>query len=373
MLPGALSLFAPPYRWLESVTDPKTFSGRLRSNPGAAALWSLEEGDWGSTFDLVRTRPGGVALIVVLPRAEDAAQDREVLRVVELCRPHNVEGLECRLRILERENRVEELKATLGKLKRIPQKTDLRVRCLAASVQALGMIFGDGRGSLDAAALAYRLSAETPYADLEDRMLHRLILVHFHGGTLNIGNGKQLLEMGLSRATKSDALKTRYGFLEAAGLWHLESAEYTYADRYFRQAEGVMESAPEVSDKVQMFANQVEQFAMGGRMDLAREYYGRARDALRPRHHWRTHQTVYGGLGYCALELGDLRLARDCEAALDYTAEAYFDPWMIILFPATLLRRRGDPDGSGRPRGSSVEVNLSPSGLGPHIHYLPTS
>ena len=90
MRPGALSLFAPPYRWLESVTDPKTFSARLRSNPGAAALWSLEEGDWGSTFDLVRARPGGVALIVVLPRAEDAAQDREVLRVVELCRPHSV-------------------------------------------------------------------------------------------------------------------------------------------------------------------------------------------------------------------------------------------------------------------------------------------
>ena len=90
MRPGALSLFAPPYRWLESVTDPTTFSGRLRSNPGAAALWSLEAGDWGSTFELVRRRPGGVALIVVLPRAEDAAEDREALRVVELCRPHSI-------------------------------------------------------------------------------------------------------------------------------------------------------------------------------------------------------------------------------------------------------------------------------------------
>ena len=43
-------------------------------------------------------------------------------------------------------------------------------------------------------------------------MLHRLILVHFYGGTLNIGDGQQLLEMGLSRATKSDALKTRLWF-----------------------------------------------------------------------------------------------------------------------------------------------------------------
>ena len=56
MRPGALSLFAPPYRCLESITDPKTFSGRLRSNPGAAVLWGLEEGDWESTFRLRQAR-----------------------------------------------------------------------------------------------------------------------------------------------------------------------------------------------------------------------------------------------------------------------------------------------------------------------------
>ena len=80
-------------------------------------------------------------------------------RILEECEVNGfweryVEGIECRLRILERENRVEELRATLSKLRQIPQKIDLRVRCLAASVQALGMIFGDGCGALDAAALA---------------------------------------------------------------------------------------------------------------------------------------------------------------------------------------------------------------------------
>ncbi len=90
MRAGALSIFSPPYRWLESVTDHSTLPGRLRTSPGVALLWSLEEGDWGRAFDLVRSRPGGVALVVVLPRAEDVAQDREVLRVVEVCRPHSI-------------------------------------------------------------------------------------------------------------------------------------------------------------------------------------------------------------------------------------------------------------------------------------------
>jgi AraC-like DNA-binding protein len=87
---GALSLFAPPYRWLESLEDPTPPPARLRTIPGAALVWCLEEGDWGRSFDAVRTRPGGVALIVVLPKAEDVAKDRDVLRVVELCRPHSI-------------------------------------------------------------------------------------------------------------------------------------------------------------------------------------------------------------------------------------------------------------------------------------------
>jgi AraC-like DNA-binding protein len=90
MRAGALSLFAPPYRWLESLSDPTPPPSRLRMIPGAALIWCLEEGDWGKSFDVVRTRPGGVALIVVLPRAEDVAKDRDVLRVVELCRPHSI-------------------------------------------------------------------------------------------------------------------------------------------------------------------------------------------------------------------------------------------------------------------------------------------
>jgi AraC-like DNA-binding protein len=90
MRAGVLSLFVPPYRLLEAVTDTSTLSARLRERPGSALIWCLEEGEWGASFDLVRGRPGGVALIVVLPRAESIGRDPEVLRIVELCRPHSI-------------------------------------------------------------------------------------------------------------------------------------------------------------------------------------------------------------------------------------------------------------------------------------------
>src|SRR5687767_14665749 len=90
MKAGVLSLFLPPYRVLEAITDPTDLPARLRSTQGAALVWCLEEGDWGGSFDVIRRRPGGVALIAVLPRAESAGWDPELLRVVELCRPHSI-------------------------------------------------------------------------------------------------------------------------------------------------------------------------------------------------------------------------------------------------------------------------------------------
>ena len=228
-----------------------------------------------------------------------------------------VEGIECRLRILERVNRVGDLKSTLEELRCIPPAVDMRVRCLAGSVRALGLLFSDGG-----------------------------VLIQYYSGMLNVRGGGKLLEAGLRRAANSDALKIRYGFLEMAGLWHLESAQYELAEQYLCQAEALMISAPEVSDKVHVFGNRGEQLAMTGKFDMAREYYTKARAYLRPEHSWRLHQCVYGGLGYCALQLGELRLAHECEASIEYNAEGYFDPWMVVLFQATLLRRRGRPDGA---------------------------
>jgi AraC-like DNA-binding protein len=82
-----LSLFAPPYKWLEPMVESRH---GWRTAPGSSLLWNLEEGEWGRCFDVVRQRPGGVALIVILPRAEEVARDRDVLRIVELCRPHSI-------------------------------------------------------------------------------------------------------------------------------------------------------------------------------------------------------------------------------------------------------------------------------------------
>jgi tetratricopeptide (TPR) repeat protein len=257
-----------------------------------------------------------------------------------------LEAVECRLRILERDNRVDEFRSTIDRVEEVPREGDPRIECLVNSVKGLRIVFGNGVGALSAAQRSYELAEMLGQRDLQDRALHRLVFVNVLGGTLNTTNARALLDSRLSRATRGDSFKTRYGFLEAAALWHLEMGAYSAAEEFFLQAERVISSAPDMTEKVHMYANRAEQLALAGQLSHARDYYERARDALRPHHYWRAHQAVHGGLGYCALELGDLRMARDCEARLEYQNEHYFDASMIILFRATLLRRRGELEGA---------------------------
>lgn len=85
----ALSLLAPPYRSLEPypVTAPPD---REPVPAGSALIWQLAHGTWGRTFRAVRARPGGVALVMILPPADRLESVPALLEAAERCRPHSV-------------------------------------------------------------------------------------------------------------------------------------------------------------------------------------------------------------------------------------------------------------------------------------------
>jgi AraC-like DNA-binding protein len=84
-----LSLFAPPYKRIELLRwDDRRFG--LPSPPGTGLLWQLELGTWSGVFKVVRTRPPGMALVVILPKILDPDSEVQLLRVVEACRPHSI-------------------------------------------------------------------------------------------------------------------------------------------------------------------------------------------------------------------------------------------------------------------------------------------
>jgi AraC-like DNA-binding protein len=89
MMQSELSLFAPPYDQLVSIEDPRDMDRQVLGHAGTALVWDLQLSR-PNTADLVQQRPGGVALIVMLPETDQLSKHYQILRVVELCRPHSI-------------------------------------------------------------------------------------------------------------------------------------------------------------------------------------------------------------------------------------------------------------------------------------------
>lgn len=86
----SLLLFAPPYRILRPVETHADLPRRVRERRGAALVWPLSGTPTPEEFEMTRGRTPGVALIVILPPADALGRPEEVLRIVELCRPHSI-------------------------------------------------------------------------------------------------------------------------------------------------------------------------------------------------------------------------------------------------------------------------------------------
>jgi AraC-like DNA-binding protein len=90
MLEAALSLFVPPYDKLQPVDDSADIDRQARNCPGSALIWDLQRPQHVATEEVVQRRPGGLALIIILPEADHLAKDQRILRTVEVCRPHSI-------------------------------------------------------------------------------------------------------------------------------------------------------------------------------------------------------------------------------------------------------------------------------------------
>lgn len=88
--PAPLSLFTPPYSSFERLPGTEVPSPEKEPVPGAALVWELGKGDWGGAFRSIRSRPPGVALIMILPPAEELDEVGRLLEAAEQCRPHSV-------------------------------------------------------------------------------------------------------------------------------------------------------------------------------------------------------------------------------------------------------------------------------------------
>ena len=84
----SLSLLAHPYRSLRPVTGGRDEIRSAGRRPGSAVIWMMRPGSGGD--DLVFGRPGGLALIVILPEADEVMSSPNLLQRINRCRPQGI-------------------------------------------------------------------------------------------------------------------------------------------------------------------------------------------------------------------------------------------------------------------------------------------
>ncbi|TVP56349.1 MAG: AraC family transcriptional regulator [Gemmatimonadales bacterium] len=85
------SLFAPPYQELMAIDTDEDFPDDPKTRGGAALVWILEKGHDERHLERIAGRPGGIPLLVMLPKSGTVSRVRSrVLKVLEDARPQAV-------------------------------------------------------------------------------------------------------------------------------------------------------------------------------------------------------------------------------------------------------------------------------------------
>lgn len=87
--PDQFYLFRPPFRLLVPLRGPR-FLDASHGREGAALVWCMGSESSPELVRDLRLRPGGIALVGVLPRAEEVARPQDLFEFVDQCRPHSL-------------------------------------------------------------------------------------------------------------------------------------------------------------------------------------------------------------------------------------------------------------------------------------------
>lgn len=85
-----LSILAHPYARLSPFTGGRQALKDAAREPGTAVVWTMGPARTPPELELLRTRPGGTALLVVLPEASNLGANPDLIHTVQSLRPHGI-------------------------------------------------------------------------------------------------------------------------------------------------------------------------------------------------------------------------------------------------------------------------------------------
>ena len=251
-------------------------------------------------------------------------------------------ALDTELHLLHREGDVSGIASLLQEMKAVARLESSRARLLAYAGLALGVFFADPEEALGAAKEALELAP--PGHSYRLRALHRLTIVLQARGMLTLPDAAAYVDEARQIAERCGDLLMRFSIESNLAAAHLDAGDLA-------RAEALMARVDRIAGTGEMDLNRFIQANNEAELALARCEFEAGADAYRRAEGYLSLATpsymadlVNAGLGYCALETGNLAEARRREGMLhEAPASWYFDPTTILTFRARLLERRGQP------------------------------
>jgi hypothetical protein len=212
---------------------------------------------------------------------------------------------------------------------------------VAHSGLALGILFGDPQSAMDHGRLAVELCDSRSEHRL--RSLLRLLLVLQYQGRFYTAEAQSLVNEATTLAKTSGDLLLRFSLESNIAVAHLDAGNLDAAEVSMVKSTKMLGSA-------ELDMNRFNQAINAGELALAQADFHRASEMFRLASEFVGTKTpsyaanlVRSGLGFCALEFGDLTKARRLEDELDPDPPRwYFDPTLLVSFRSRMDELRGN-------------------------------
>lgn len=249
-------------------------------------------------------------------------------------------ALDTELHLLHRDGDVEGIRKLFVQMREVSRRGSPEASLLAHAGLALGVLFDDPEEALQAALQAVTMTSDAgPY---QLTAMLRLLLVLHYRGMLSLPDFASTVDATRRLAASSGDVLLRFSIENNLAVAELDAGN-------LERAETMMNLCAELSHAADMDLNRAIQANNRAELALARgDYQTAARDYSEASTFFGVTTPAYmkdlvnAGLGYCALEEGNLSEARRKEQELHEPPRSwYFDPTTILAFRARLLERRG--------------------------------
>ncbi|GMV07050.1 MAG: hypothetical protein AMXMBFR53_33250 [Gemmatimonadota bacterium] len=254
-------------------------------------------------------------------------------------------ALDSELHILHRSGEVEAIQSLFDEIRVVAASPDPAAACLANASLALNVLFGDPDEALRCAREAVRVAEEGEVGAHLLRAYSRLVLVLIYLGQLHREEGSALMAKAATVAGRSGDLTLKAYLALNEGVYAMERSQFDFAQDCFLRTARLLERSEPGLPHATLHLNRGELLLRQREFPDAFAAFSRASritTASTPRY---VMNLINAGLGVCALEIGDLTLARDLDSVVHGEPYWYYDPTLVLLFRSRMLARRA---GSGQ-------------------------